>query len=574
MSQTPERSNVAPARVGHAPAAAAPSDASPAPALRAEHVARSGLIDLMARYPWVMFVVGVVVYALSFSGRWRPGLDSAIYRGVANSLATGQGYTFAGEPQGHIYPGLALLLAGLDVLFGRHAEFVAHLLMTAVALLALWVTYKLVRLRFPWWVAAVTTTGVAFNQRFIQQSQELMTDMPFLLGVLGTFYGYERFRDATTPTQRWRAGGVLALGLVVAASMRPTFWVLAVALTLTSIVAILRRPKKMHFVVAGLMLVVAVGFFALDPRTEGFDPLSGGYEEELVRVAGNLQDRVAGNFGDVFNRHLNDALFGEPMNPPGLLLGAAILAGLVMVTLRQPLWGITALVLIAVTLVTSTVPRYYLMVLPVMWVGWCLLLAAVGRRLPGEWGGWLIIVGVATAWVGNVGGTAKFIIEQRTSDEKFLEVYKNGDYAPLDMLIEPIRTHTTPQDIVIGPYNTLLSYWTDRRVIGGRMPGVPRSKLPAEVARQNPAYIVLPRPLYHKKDPWMHRMVMRGIFKLDEVVWQDAEANLAVARVRVAVTDENWQDRPQEWIGEVEGIAEEPPAGEDAAEPPTTQPGE
>ena len=50
---------------------------------------------------------------------WRVGVDSALYRGLARSLVRGDGYVFAGEHHKHAYPGLPLMLAGIEKLVGE-----------------------------------------------------------------------------------------------------------------------------------------------------------------------------------------------------------------------------------------------------------------------------------------------------------------------------------------------------------------------------------------------------------------------------------------------------------------------
>src|SRR5829696_6920705 len=75
------------------------------------------LIERMAR-PLFMFIA--LLYLVSFNGKWRIGLDSANYRGLADAIASGRGYHF-GDWAGHnIYPGFPLLLAGLQKVFGTN----------------------------------------------------------------------------------------------------------------------------------------------------------------------------------------------------------------------------------------------------------------------------------------------------------------------------------------------------------------------------------------------------------------------------------------------------------------------
>ena len=46
------------------------------------------------RHRWWLLGTLIIVYALSFTGEWRVGRDSALYRGLGHSLATGRGFSF------------------------------------------------------------------------------------------------------------------------------------------------------------------------------------------------------------------------------------------------------------------------------------------------------------------------------------------------------------------------------------------------------------------------------------------------------------------------------------------------
>ena len=116
----------------------------------------------------------------------RIGLDSSIYRGLAHNLATGNGYTF-GESASHmVYPGLPFLLAGIDRYLhdSIFTPIIPLLVILTCSILILILTYKLVRLSFPEWIAVAVTCGVGLNQKFLQLSNEILTDIPFLLGVM------------------------------------------------------------------------------------------------------------------------------------------------------------------------------------------------------------------------------------------------------------------------------------------------------------------------------------------------------------------------------------------------------
>jgi hypothetical protein len=181
---------------------------------------------------WPIFSLVAFMLVAAHNGYWRLGRDSALYRSVANNLASGRGYTFRGQRENHIYPGLPYLLAGIDKIFGRQdpvhprAALAVMLLMSFATLV---IVYHLVRTYFPPWVAVAVTTGVGINHEFLQQSHELMTDLPFLLGVCMTMLGIARLPKAKTNGHRVWFAILIGFGAVIAVSMRPTFWALLLA---------------------------------------------------------------------------------------------------------------------------------------------------------------------------------------------------------------------------------------------------------------------------------------------------------------------------------------------------------
>src|SRR5436190_15920374 len=78
------------------------------------------LTDLIVRYRWLLFGLCLLPYIISFNGRWRIGLDSSIYRGLARSISSGRGYHFGEFGTHQIYPGLPLLLAGVNKIAGEN----------------------------------------------------------------------------------------------------------------------------------------------------------------------------------------------------------------------------------------------------------------------------------------------------------------------------------------------------------------------------------------------------------------------------------------------------------------------
>ena len=491
--------------------------------------------DAIVRCRWLFVAVWVALQALAFNGQWRVGLDSALYRHLGHSLATGEGYRIFGEVHGHVYPGLPVLLGALEAIFGQTVWPVILVMLLASAA-TLWFTYLVARRVLPDWAAILTTAGVAFNFRFVQQGHELMTDAPFLLGVMMTLWGLEALRDGP----RRRGVAALVSGLVLAASMRPTFWVLAGAVAFGAAWTAIKgwraatgSARHTHAVRAISVLafvVLAVGAFLIfDPRIRGMDLASGGYERELLdrlMDVGPLAVATPAKLLSILNDDLPRLFFAERVSYLHIVFALALLGGVSLLTIggwrnestraaeRRPTWVALVALLFVATLLASSEPRYWLMVLPVLWIGWIVGLCKGAR----DWfktsrsRSIYVALGVSAVLIGNLAHAGKFVVEQRATP--FLSHYKEGQYVPVKKLAEAVRNGTTHDQTIIGPYAPLLSYWADRRVIDRRRLGFGqisdrRDRLVA-VRDAEADFMVFPWQPYRHKDAELRRLVKAG----------------------------------------------------------------
>ena len=172
-------------------------------------------------------------------------------------------------------------------------------------------------------------------------------------------------------------------------------------------------------------------------------------------------------------------------------------------------------VLLLTLYVASTVPRYYLMVLPVLWAGWLCGVLWAARKLfvhPNNRG---IFTGVTLGLVFacNVGHCVKLVVEQRS--RPFLHWYEHGMYEPVAATAEVLRRGTEPGETTIGPFAPVMSYLSDRRVLGRReleIESVTGMAARAEVVRDSDAqWMVFPHNVYEKKDKPLYRLTRIGV---------------------------------------------------------------
>ena len=491
------------------------------------------------------FFVGIALLIVAqFNGTWRIGLDSSIYRGVADNLATGHGYTFAGRTQTQVYPGLPVLLAGLQKVLQTRSVVYPLLLMNAVALLTLWGVYQLIQQHYPKWIAVAVTCGVGLNARFVMQSQELMTDAPFLCAVVFALLAWERLGRAESRRCHVKAVALLIVSLFLAATMRPTFWVLAAAWAVTAVWNGVRYREKRSLIALLALFVVLGAFMLLDPRTHGLGVVHGAYEKQVFGLLPDLFHRARANAADLFCRELPEAFFNEQMRyvwPPfGLLLGL----GTLLVLRRQPLWALQVLILSVVMLLVSDVARYYLMVLPTLWLAYTLSILWLTSRFKPPLRDLALFALFSVANVQNIGGIISLVREQHAAD--FMGAYKHGDYKKLMALAKVIEAKVPADKVVIAPSAQVLAYFSGRQVLNGRLLGfdtAKSTKFPSLVNAASPAYMVSgPLEAFGKKDADLYQLLKRGVIVPGKLVAWSGE--LWLAEAKAVVPSEDWRQAP------------------------------
>ena len=122
----------------------------------------------------------LVVYLAGVTADWWPTPDSALYLGLARSLAEGQGYRFNGELHSLVTPGFPAMLAALQLAFG-FSYLVPNIFICLCGLLALlfiWLSMR--RLADPR-AAALVTLAAALSYAHFHFSHLILTDVPFHL---------------------------------------------------------------------------------------------------------------------------------------------------------------------------------------------------------------------------------------------------------------------------------------------------------------------------------------------------------------------------------------------------------
>ena len=454
-----------------------------------------------------LFIVVGLLYLLAFNGRWRLDADSALYLTIGRNLAEGRGYTYHGLPHSLAYPGMPWLFAGLFKVFGTDTVLPADVVMLACALATLALTYRLFLLHAGRPTAVLMTLALAVSRTFFRYSFELLSDMPFLMGVTAFLAGYEsvfhrRYDVGTDGGQtesvaprarpRWYDALLLLAGLGVAMVTRPTMWALLAAVVATVVLSLFTRPLRRGWVLVGAGFVAAtitagVLFYALDPRRGDHQADAGDYERVFLRTltqdpAGLVRNMLGRNLPEVLHPGAAEAVFGVDWGHLGFASPYWIPMGIVPSLLsigaglwlfrRRLLWGMWVAMTVAMMLATLVEVRYFLQALPLLLYGWWLLLSWADSKARERFSEtrWYFLTLPMAAFLAlvaiNAGRSMYLVIEQRSTP--FIDHYRRGKYALVPKLTELLRAQTPDAAWVLVPERQLgriLTYTSGRYAV-------------------------------------------------------------------------------------------------------------
>lgn len=440
------------------------------------------LPTILDRWRFFIFLAIAAAYLLGFNGQWLIEPDGGLYLNLARNLASGRGYTYGGIRHETVYPGLPVALAGLYQIFGSQFILAADVLIVLCALASLALVYRLILLAFDRPTAVLVTLGVAISHEFYQYSFEILTDMPFLMGVMAVLAGHEAVFGPHKPSPaRWWDWALLFAGLVVATTTRPTMigllmaWVAALLYA-----AVVHRNWKAGAAIALCGAVVGM-FLAFDPRRFGGHGFAGGYEQYAIHQLSQMHTlafTASENIRALLNPLVAKAAFGMPlwgiMNPVFAVIAVAATVALIA---KRLLWGLWVILTFATVTLFVSNDRYLLSILPLMVLGWWGLVRAINLRLPGRLGNciaaFLLTVGTAP----NIAQVIGTILHQR--EQPFLAVYQDGKYEVFARIAPDVARATGPRDVILCPTKSarMMAFLTDRMCFEENEPFPPADRL-------------------------------------------------------------------------------------------------
>lgn len=434
---------------------------------------------------WLLAGVAMLLLA-SFSTHWRITPDSAAFLGIARNLANGRGFTFNEQTVTSVNAGFPYLLASTRSL-ASDPIIAANAIVLAFGFASLALVYLLIRRHAGRPLAVLVTLLTAVSSTFLRHSSEILADVPFFffctLALLGYELSFSKARDPAgdsgNPTARPAdkaarlalAAALVIIGFAGMASLRVVFLGPLAAILIDLFWRIRRSRFKWAVIAAAAgVLLVALAIRLADPRMAGgFTLLT--KERQMLELLLDLPARVPYIFSTNAPRLFFDstprAIFGNKAGlwPVDLLLSLAIVASGAILLRRRLAWGALIAIFFAQWLVLFPDSRYFLPVLPLLFLGWWDLAVFVCGRVPARRQRAVLYAVVAFLAAPNLIRSVGFVIEQH--QQLFLDRYMRGRYRDLQAISDQARSKLPGDAVIIagGQFAAPLHYLSGLRTI-------------------------------------------------------------------------------------------------------------
>jgi len=460
------------------------------------------LLAFADRHRWWLFAAVALLYAAGFSGRWRVTPDNALYMELGRNVAEGKGFVYHGVRHNWYEPGLPYVIGLSFRWFGVDNYVPLTLFVLACGMLSLVLAYHLFRLHAGRPTAVLLTVLLAVTETFYRYCFQIVTDAPFLVGLMAFLLGYEAIVGRGTGRQWW-AWALIPAGTLVMCAFRPTIITFLGALALATFYHLVRGPSRLRH---ALILVLAVGsvfaFRAADPRR--VSPGEAAHREATLKTLltekrGWAMRRMFTRFiPEMLSEHTPEAVFGVEF-APGIdhVLSAAVIAlGLLLVS-RRVLWGAWVAATVAQMAFWLPRERYFLPILPLIHFAIWRCALWLERRLAGRASAVAVAGIVFLLAVPNLLQDGTFMYEQRLRGVSATDRRDPEGRALMEMG-ELIAKETRSDDVILAQAARELTYFSRRKVIAPprslRQPPSPKmeQRVREDVLAAPSVYVVLP----------------------------------------------------------------------------------
>ena len=490
--------------------------------------APQAILAWVDRWRWWLLATVLISYLAAFNGQFRLSCDAATYVNVAQAMNNGGSFEGHGQ-RPHLYPGMPYLLSYTFQLFGTDNLVPAHLLVLTMALTSLGMVYWLLHLHAGRAAAVLVTCMVGINAAIHEHAYRLLSDLPFLLGVLLFLVGYEGTRlEPNRPNIRiaddkiksrveliWLYVLLMIVGFGLAVSMRRAMWVLVGAVVLTIFWIFFNRHQGARrgslILLAGGAILMLLLFSLVDPRqhTHSGFWLAIAYLQRRAMVGGILTQSVPKLFEETM---VETAFASEMVDGLDSVLAILLIGSAIFLVKRRILWGLLVMLWVIASLLHVPLARYLLPIVPLLAYGWWLIAQWISSRLQPPWDGRLCVAMILLWLAPNAIGVVDMVFEQR--HVPFLQHYKQGKYVYLKELGRQLTQLADDNPLILSDDQSALRYYCGHTVLAARylrnwsQQGRMEVRKQIRLAHKDSSLYVV-QPMSEKLSKWMKKLRLK-----------------------------------------------------------------
>ena len=422
---------------------------------------------MLCRRRLLVWSLIVLVYLIGVSPMWWPTCDSALYLSLSHSLAEGRGFVYNGAEHTLVTPGLPLVLAGLERVFGR-GYWAGNMFTALCGLVAVAMVYLSVRRLSDDSIAFAVAVVTALSYQFYVNSHRILTDIPFVTMFWIMFYACLRRRQGSA---WWLAviGLLSLLSIVIRAPGLLLVGSLGVGLLFNADRSGgARRPRWCGAAMLGPMFLIAAAMLAVSWAASGRLPVYVSYWSGVL--GGGVGERVSavGQSVALIPDVVTKLLVGQRgLWPLGMLAGGVIVAGMVHLWRSNQRYIVifAALSLAAYLMLgpNTICARYFLPLMPIytyaVLQGLCLCVRWICRRRRRECGSatYLKAVGIFAALCVACNmpkvlrNSVYYSYVAWTRPENYYRVTRSEKYADFFAIADALNRQPPPSAKVGGP---------------------------------------------------------------------------------------------------------------------------
>ena len=428
----------------------------------------------LTKWRFTLFACLGLLYCFGVNGHWRLLPDSTAHFNYALEISGQSNHYFSDLLFGSLQPGLAYMFLGMIGLFGQSFIWGMNLGLLSISLFTLFVSYHFFMLITNDQGKSVFLTFLlGITEHHYLYTFEILTDMPFSLGMILSLYGWQRFKYISP--KRIYSLTILLIGISIMVLFRSVFLIALISLLIATVYELYKnQQKRLLTFIASIAAIVGVSFIAMCY----FDLINLPIANDIrLFINGLIRILIKPNDSMLFTNCklllcevMPEVITGQDLGDiAGLPFGLTSVYLCLRLFNKEPLWGILFFCFIAQWIFFQTDDRYVLPLIPLVVLAVWFGLQDCKWIKNGYRGFSISLTILCMLFISNIIADGKIIHMQR--QHNFYASYKNGVYLDVQTVSRWISQNTPNKSVILCSDRYPMEYsWMGKRSVTNVFP--------------------------------------------------------------------------------------------------------